>query len=168
MSMFRTMQGAPGVITLFTRPQSRVSDHLFKQLQYYSKPFQSKKNPTLLAKIFGERAPKNGSEEDRYTIDLQNTCPTYDQFLTMTSFLSTHKSNFTSFRHAFPPIGKEMKYVGDLKVPERLEYEAMMSKGVNGEEESFVTPLVVDWNQALIASDDEGIERIIQYYKAQV
>lgn len=151
--MIRTLQNAPGAVTLFARTPLPALAALRRQLEAYRTPLASKPRLLVFSRMFGEHALH---EEPRFVVDESVGAPTYDQFRTIAGFLDANKGNGRAFRAAFPTY-RELKYVGDLHVPSEKEYEKVKAE--------FVGPLVVDWEHAVVANDEGGVDKVVEFYK---
>lgn len=165
--MFRTVQNSASTITLFHNLRLKLSELLYH----------------LLDKVANDSLLKVA---DRIYFDIAaNQMPTYDQFLTIASNVPTDDTYQQGvLRAAFPLLSdktgpctldpkKKILVKGALMFNEgeyKLIHEAFNKAQENPElpdqaSELFNAPLVVDWDKALIANDEEGLKRLLKEYE---
>ncbi len=186
MSMFKTIQSNPGVITIFHNVHSQLSKSLLTKLQQSAKPYHqqvSSKHQSILSKVLhGNSDSESKSPLEKYTIEQINSgFPTYDQLKLIKSFVNSHPSSKTTFIDVFPKfidpkvlesLNGANKYnfnISDLKIPDEMEiiellntdYERLLKDGW------FKPPLVIDWDNSLIANNEFTLDRILKHYSAE-
>lgn len=170
MSLFRSLQSSPAIITIFHNAKVPALARIYASLEksYY----------------------QLNEDKNKFEIDLMaKQMPTYDQFRQIYSNCvhgdrcqGVLKSVFPllndKFSHnddstvTFKSLG--IRHNGGFKIFSENEYnhiheafEEFVSKE-NPEidpNELFKAPLLIDWDQNLIANDEEGLEMILQKYK---
>ncbi|SGZ49074.1 CIC11C00000003095 [Sungouiella intermedia] len=172
MSLFRSLQNSPATISIF---------------HYAKQPASAKVYATLEKAYFRYNENKN-----QFQIDLNaKKMPTYDQFKDIYSHAVHGEAAKTVIQTCFPLLSDKktsslaehfttFKSLGvktdrGFKIFSENEYVAIQeafSQLVNESEpeidptELFRAPLVVDWDQNLIACDEDGLETILAKYKA--
>lgn len=170
MSLFRTLQISPATITIFHNAKVPASAALYK----------------LLDRSYFEL----NNDKNQFHVDLMaNQMPTHDQFTTIFNQCLHTQSDKQLLTACFPflnprtqskkstkvtvksPLGAH----GNIKLFSEGEY-AMVYEAFNslaGQEnpevspsELFLAPLVVDWDQNLIANDELSLSQILQKYNA--
>lgn len=174
MSLFRTLQNQPATISIFHNAKIPLSNKLYNALKLaYNKQLQAYSQP-------------------KFEINLmKDTIPTYDQYMIFINqcLKDNHSKNslhncypFLSDRrkHFYETLGQSITIKGvdfhdKIFTPE--EY-AMIHETFNtiqqlGESqrdvlpsEVFKAPLVVDWDQNLLATDEAGLRKILEKYSA--
>ncbi|CAN3359636.1 hypothetical protein DICA3_D05512 [Diutina catenulata] len=165
--MFRTVQNSASTITLFHNSRSKLSESLYH----------------LLDKVANDSSSKVA---DRIYFDIAaNQMPTYDQFSTIASNVPTDDTYQQGvLRAAFPLLSdktgpctldpkKKISVKGASMFNEgeyKLIHEAFNKAQENPElpdqaSELFNAPLVVDWDKASIANDEEGLKRLLKEYE---
>ncbi|CDK25909.1 unnamed protein product [Kuraishia capsulata CBS 1993] len=170
MSMFKSLQSMPGVITLFHSPNVKASSDVLKVLQKATTSLESSpKSQGFLSKIFGGNSSKGVKPASRYQLDVASTFPTPDQFLFIKGTISTHPDCKAAFKSAFPKWGETLERARDV---ENLPTQSAVEKQTAGKTldelvalKLFNPPLVVDWDNQLIASDVEGLTKVLEHYK---
>lgn len=188
MSMFKTLQNNPGVITIFHNAQSQLSKTLLTNLQRSAKPFhqqESSQHQSLFNKILhGKSDSESKTPREKYLIEeVDSGFPTYDQLKMIKSFVKTHPSSKSTFIDVFPKFidekalnsqntGGKDKYninISDIKIPDELDtielintdYRKLLQDGW------FKPPLVIDWDNNLIANNEFTLDRILKHYRAE-
>lgn len=164
-------------ISFFHDPHSTASQNLLGKLTRLSELPRNSAAPGqhLLA------VPAN-----RFVVDLQDSkIPTYHQYCLIHDSLAMHPENALAFEKVFPIIvdqkthtlckktamitKKQQKFVGDLELFSELEYK-MIEDAFNKQgqrsllEGVFNAPLIVDWENSLLATTDQGLHRIMTNY----
>lgn len=146
----------------------------FKSNNALNKPIQIKTNSK---KILNDGSSSKVSTSDylkgrqfRYTLDISTIPPTPEQFQFISSILQTHPICKKSFIHAFPNFTKDMNHVSDTDgIPKTVqEIQKIFNNKSLQEldlENYFKTPLVVDWENELIATNEKDVEKILDNYK---
>ncbi|OWB80372.1 hypothetical protein B5S32_g4641 [[Candida] boidinii] len=146
----------------------------FKSNNELNKPIQIKTNNK---KILNDGSSSKVSTSDylkgrqfRYTLDISTIPPTPEQFQFISSILQTHPICKKSFIHAFPNFTKDMNHVSDTDgIPKTVqEIQKIFNNKSLQEldlENYFKTPLVVDWENELIATNEKDVEKILDNYK---
>ncbi|WEJ97290.1 hypothetical protein PSN45_004840 [Yamadazyma tenuis] len=172
--MFKTLQNSPSTISIFHNAKIPMSNKLYGIL--------SKANYKL------------NEDKSKIILDLmENTLPTYDQYSLIVNNCLRDNYSKNVVASCFPfikgstenkvgqdrvtvnaPIGLQRLSGSGLKVFNEGEY-AMIVEAFNGIEQSdstevsasavFAAPLVVDWDQNMIANDEHGISNILNKYK---
>lgn len=166
--MFRTVQSAPGIITLFN--SSKGSSKLLKTLQLASQPTShptqegiSEKPRSLWSYV--TKGKEESHHEPKFVVEeLVGLFPTYDQLKLMKSCALADKGDqFHVFSSVFP------KFVdGDsIRLPDEQEsdvdfrtqsFDFLVKDGI------FKPPLVVDWEQGKLANDEGSLQRLLKAY----
>lgn len=142
---------AKPILTLFHNPSSSLSNHLLHRLA----------KPT-----------------SRYILDVRhNKLPLYQTYkFVHEECMNVHPQNARGFEHVFPAFlrstghtfcnaqvkrqAKQKQFVGDIDSVSEEEY---IDK-VKGATESLLVPFVVDWENKLVAVDDDGLDKIMANY----
>lgn len=114
--MFRTLQHAPSVITLFHSPTSKLSQKLLTQLE------------------LAQDTTAHRSGEYRFALDKCTALPTQEQFEYLNNNINESKNAFNT---AFP----------------------------KGTLDSFVPPLVVDWDRNRLATTESDLESLLKTFR---
>lgn len=170
MSLFRSLQNSPATISIFHNAKVPASARIYANLEkaYY----------------------KLNEDKNQFQIDLNaKQMPTYDQFKDVYSqavhgeeakhvlqdcypLLSDRKSADHNNTTTFKSLGVNTDR--GFKVFSQNEYEKIheaFTQLVNEAEPDidpsglFKAPLIIDWDQNLIASDEEGLDAILAKYK---
>ncbi|KAI5949431.1 hypothetical protein KGF54_005666 [Candida jiufengensis] len=176
MSLFRTLQSSPATITLFHNSKLPLSNKIYD----------------ILNKTY-ETLPEKPKYD--FQIDLmKNKMPTYDQYqIFINKFLKSEQSK-SILHNCFPFLndrqstnlydsnGKTTTIKGidwSNKIFTKHEYELIyetFNKLINDENNKsidtnpadiFKAPLVVDWDQDLLANDEETLKTILSKYTNQ-
>ena len=169
MSLFRTLQNSPATISIFHNKKIPSSSHLYKILS---------------------RAYENlNKEKFQFQLDvMENRMPTFDQYQYIISNSLRSRMTNDVLRECFSLL-KDDSSAGDtqvetdntiLKTKEKkspsftegeynLFYDAFnkLLESSNPDVDSaaiFKAPLVVDWDQVLIANNEEGVSTILSKY----
>ncbi|KAH3685997.1 hypothetical protein WICPIJ_002996 [Wickerhamomyces pijperi] len=173
MSMFRTLQSNPGVITLYkTTLASRnlelltfLKNHQRKQHQSIENSDNDNKNPSSSSSIWdkinsglgGESSRDSGFNYELEVVD-NETYPTYDQTKLIFSFDNNDKPEISQvLKQAFPKFEKSLR-TETWQIPEEQQLRSL--------KDWFEAPLVVDWDKGLVASDIAGLKKIVDEYKS--
>lgn len=162
MSLFRTLQNSPGVISIFTD----------------ARPVSAKVYQTL-----NKAYEKLNSEKDKFQLEVaENRMPTYDQY----KLLVTNDKNKLVLDKCYPLLHDR-----ELDIPQTLKqtgihYSTIKGLGPNmfneGEysmiyeafealekekirQSIFKAPLVVDWDHNVVANDVEGLKTLLKQYE---
>ncbi|CCG25121.1 hypothetical protein CORT_0G04440 [Candida orthopsilosis Co 90-125] len=175
MSLFRTLQSSPATVTLFHNSRIPLSNELYK----------------ILNKTYDSLPEKPKYD---FQIDLmKNQMPTYEQYqIFVNKFLKTDQAKKT-LHDSFPFLnerstdlldshGKKVTIKGidwSNKVFSQSEYQKIydtFNKLVENENDHsvdtnpaqiFKAPLVVDWDQDLLAGDQETLKALLAKYVDQ-
>lgn len=172
MSFFRTLQHSPATISIFHNNKVPLSNELYQSLHksYF----------------------KLNDDKSQFEVDLMaNKMPTYDQFLLITSSCLKDKASKRTLKRCYPFMnGKQPSETKNrITVESPIRTDNFDSNGINifseGEyamiydsfnnlveskepdvnpSEIFQAPLIIDWDQCLIAADREGLTNILQKY----
>lgn len=180
--MLKTIQNNPGVITIFHNSKSQLSQSLLSTLKKSAKPYhkelESSKNQSIFSKLFyGKSDDESKSPQVKYNIEqIDSGFPTYDQLKIIKSFVKIHPGSKSTFLQAFPKfiepnaINKGFAAnISDLKIPDESEtiellntdYGKLLKDGI------FKPPLVIDWDNQLLANNEITLERILRHYRAE-
>ncbi|GMG19713.1 unnamed protein product [Ambrosiozyma monospora] len=156
MSLLKSLQSIPAVITIFHSPNSPLSSKLLSELNKHVEVTARK--PTKDSSIFGMRGYFAGEKAVpfRYTVDVTEKLPTKDQFDYIKSTLSVHPTFKNIFKKVFPTVTSSLDKASDLQA---VDFSSL--KSLNG---TFNPPLVVDWEHKLIASDEKSLKKILDQY----
>lgn len=172
MSLFRSLQNSPATISIFHSSKLPESVALYGSL---------------------ERAFYNLNEDkNQFQIDLvTKQMPTYDQFKDINSRCVSSEAAKHVLLRCYPLLADKMTQQKDtlvtmksagirddrgIRVFSPSEYEKIhevFDELVNDKEPEFDpahlfrAPLVVDWDQNLIACDEEGLQAILAKYSHQ-
>lgn len=172
MSFFRTLQNSPATISIFHNSKLPLSGELYHVLDkaYY----------------------KLNDDKTKFQVDLMsNKMPTYDQFVLIVNSCLKDQSSKKALKNCYPfmygkksgeetnrttvkpPIRTVDGNSGGVNVFSEGEY-GMIYDTFNKLKESkdpevdasdiFQAPLVVDWDQCLIAGDEDGLSAILKKY----
>lgn len=159
-------------ISFFHNPKLATSGNLLGKLQRFSEL-------PATTKLAGVAGVAGGNK--KFLVDVEDSkLPSYSQYLEIYDFLSMHPENALSFEKAFPMMfdskshtlckrtatsfNKRKIVLGDLEMFNAEEYEIIERAFYNQDNASFNAPLVVDWENSLIATDDKGLDRIMANY----
>lgn len=170
--MFKTLQNTGGVISIFHNKRLPPSVDLLK--------------------ILTQADGKFNKDTEKFIVDrMDSTLPTYDQYVHITHRCLNDTYSKNVLRNCFPfvsgktagPEGKDRVTVkapavigrlssNGLKMFSENEYlmiyqafeEALNSKEFESSE-VFKAPLIVDWEQNMIANDEFGLDNILKKYK---
>lgn len=173
MSLFKSLQNSPATISIFHNNKVSLSNELYRVLDkaYY----------------------KLNEDTNNFQVDLMaNKMPTYDQFLLITNSCLKDKASKQLLQNCYPfmygkksgeinnritvesPIRPDNSGSNGLNVFSEGEY-AMIYEAFNklveekepdvNPSDIFQAPLIVDWDQCLIAADKEGLSSILSKYK---
>lgn len=169
MSLFRTLQNSPATISIFHNKKIASSSHLYKVLN---------------------RAYENLNKEKFYfQLDvMENRMPTFDQYQYIIANTPQSSMNNDVLRACFPLL-KDDSSTEETKVETanaisnvkrkqtpsftegeyNLFYDTFnkILESNNSDVDSaaiFKPPLVVDWDQVLIANNEEGVSTILSKY----
>lgn len=173
MSLFKTLQNSPATISIFHNNKISLSNELYHVLDkaYY----------------------KLNEDKNHFQVDLMsNKMPTYDQFLLVTNSCLKDKASKMVLRNCYPFMyGKKSDETKNkITIESPIRPDNVGSNGINifseGEyamicesfnrfietkepdvnpSDIFQAPLIVDWDQCLIAADNEGLSNILKKYK---
>lgn len=164
--MFRTLQNQPSVILIFHNQKLKASQALYQVV---------------------EKLTSKAPLADKVYLDLvTNKMPTYDQFSTIVSNVPTDDSyGQRVLRQAFPLLSDKHSEKGTTHTtikgaPQMFnegEYNIIRdtfdkiengaASEVSDPEELFTAPLVVDWDRATIANDEEGLKKMLSLYEKE-
>lgn len=172
MSLFRTLQNSPAIISVFHNGENASSARVY----------------SVLEKAYN----RLNNEKNQFQIDLvTKQMPTYDQYKDIYTNCGNNANTKRVLETVFPLLKDTLqatagKFVttksigtstsGGLKVFSPNEYEHIHSAFLELVSQSkpdvlpsklFTAPLVVDWDQNLIAADEEGLEAILAKYEDQ-
>jgi len=187
MSMFKTIQNYPGIITIYHNAQSSLSKTLLSKLQQSNKPYHQQKttkDQSIWDRIInGNADAENKSPQEKYTIEeIKSGFPTYDQLKLIKSFVNTHPSSKDTFIEVFPRFINERAAmdavaarsikkinISDIKIPEEDETLILIQQGNDYllQNNWFRPPLIVDWDNSLIANNESTLDRILKHYSAE-
>lgn len=173
MSLFKTLQNSPATISIFHNAKVPTSARVYANLEkaYY----------------------KLNENKNQFQIDLNaKQMPTYDQFKDIYLQFVHGEDSKTVLQSCYPLLSDKKTKESDqkyttikslgvktdrgFKVFSQHEYEniheAFLSLVNEAEPEIdpsqlFRAPLLVDWDQKLIACDEEGLQAILAKYKAE-
>lgn len=170
MSLFKTLQNSPATISIFHNARVPALAKLFPHLEkaYY----------------------QLNDKKDLFQLDMNaKKMPTYDQFKTIYSNCVRGDRCQTVLKQCFPLLNDKftlsehssvtVKSLGirhdrGFKIFSQNEYDHIheaFNKYINEENpeidpnELFLPPLLIDWDQNLIASDMDGLKLILKKYK---
>lgn len=180
--MFKTIQNNPGVITIFHNTKSKLSQSLLSKLQQSAKPYhkepESSKTQSIFSRIiYGNSDDASKTPQLKYNIEeVDSGFPTYDQLKIIKSFVKIHPASKSTFLQAFPKfVDPNVAHKGfsvnisDLQIPDESEtielintnYDKLIEDGI------FKPPLVIDWDNQLLANNEITLERILRHYRAE-
>lgn len=172
MSLFRTLQHSPATITIFHNNKLAPSNELYHALDkaYY----------------------KLNEDKNQFQVDLMSfKMPTYDQFLLITNSCLKDKASKKTLQNCYPFMyGKKSNETRNritVESPTRpdnfdpnginifsegeytMVYESFnklieVKKPDVNPSDIFQAPLIMDWDQCLIAADNEGLSNILKKY----
>ncbi|CUM66547.1 uncharacterized protein PRCAT00004216001 [Priceomyces carsonii] len=167
MSLFRSLQNSPATISIFHNGKLPASAKIYKLLDNAYFKLNDKKN--------------------KFQIDLmQDKMPTYDQYVLLSQKFLKDKASKDTLKQCYPlfsdrktsgpddVIIKGVQPSSGLKVFNEGEY-SMIYDAFNTlitkddadikAEDIFRPPLVVDWDQNLLANDEKGLNHILEKYQ---
>lgn len=170
--MFKTLQSSPSTITIFHNNKVSLLNKLYG--------------------ILNKASTKVNKDESKILIDvMSNSIPTFDQYDTIAHTCLKDNYSKNALSTCFPFLGgkKDYKLGQDrttIKSPMELgknfngfklfneaEYAKIVEVFLQLEEghesgvdsaEIFLPPLVIDWDQSLIANDEFGVNQILKEY----
>lgn len=170
--MFRTLQSSPSTITIFHSNKIALLNKLYG--------------------ILDKAATRINTEEAKIHIDVMaNTIPTFDQYDTIAHTCLKDNYSKNALATCFPFLGGKKEYkIGQdrttinspmilghssngLKLFNEAEYAKIVDVFLQLQDardsevdpsEVFLPPLVVDWDQSLIANDEFGVNTILKQY----
>ena len=172
MSFFRSLQNTPATISIFHNAHVPTLARVYASLEraYY----------------------KLNDDKNLFQIDLMaKAMPTYDQFKMIHSQCVHSEESKNALKTVFPLLNDKLTKSDDacvtfkalgvnnergFRVFSQNEYEKIheaYTELVNQKEPEidpslvFRAPLLVDWDQNLIASDEEGLDHILQKYRLE-
>ncbi|GEQ68269.1 hypothetical protein JCM33374_g1936 [Metschnikowia sp. JCM 33374] len=172
MSFFRSLQNTPATVSIFHNARVPTSAHVYANLEraYY----------------------KLNDDKNQFQIDLvAKEMPTYSQFKMIYSQCVHSEQSKNALKAAFPLLNDKLTMSKDaritfkalgmnnergLRVFSENEYEKIheaYTELVNQKEPDFDpslvfrAPLLVDWDQNLIACNEEGLDLILQKYRPE-
>lgn len=170
MSLFRTLQSSPATISIFHNPNVPALARLYKLVQNAS--YQINDSDT------------------HFVLDLaKNQMPTYDQFRLLSRQFTHNSAEKNILRECYPFLSNKRLQNGgssvtiaspinsNLNIFSEAEYQ-MVHEAFNHAveandpelkpEDIFAAPLVVDWDQNLLAASEEGVMAILSKYRSGV
>lgn len=147
-SLSRSAAAQP-IVTLFHKSNSKLSNHLLDRL----------------------------SSNSRYTLDVRtNKLPLYRTYrFVHEECMNIHPQNAKAFEAVFPSLlasnhlfcdhevknnAKNKQFVSDLDLKSEAEYIEKLSSHTIAD----LQPFIIDWENRLLAFNDEGLDRIMQNY----
>ena len=177
MSLFRTLQNSPATITIFHNPKLRTLATLYHHLEQAYHHYGESKD-LFLVDLMTNKMPTY----DQF-LTIAQACLKDDTSKTVLRNCFPFMYDLKSIHHEEPRgVTKKLRVGPDWeKMEERLvgikmfsekEY-AMIYDAYNKaveekdipEEDIFRSPLVVDWDQSLIAGDETTLAAILDKYK---
>lgn len=177
INIFRTFKSTPlSKVTIFHNPSSATSNHLLSKLNKFSQL------PCTSNRYLGPTARATTRELGKFSVDLhEDKMPTYEEYLEIHDLLSVHPDNAIAFEKIFPLMydhqsstickksafttKKKQKYLGDLQVFNQQDYKTVEAAfAAEKLDLMFNAPLIIDWENSLLAVDDAGLDRIMANY----
>lgn len=163
MSMFRTLQSNPGIITLYKTTLASRNLELLTYLKTHQRK-QINEDSESTSSLWNKLNQGLGGEGTRdtglnYELDVveNKTTPTYDQTKLIFSFDTSDKPQISDvLKEAFPKFEKSLK-TGVWSIPEEEQLRDL--KGW------FEAPLIVDWDKGNVARDLAGLKQLVDEYK---
>lgn len=177
-SIFRSFKATKPLnrITFYHNPNSAASLYLLEKLNRFSEL------PSTFNRFGGASQTLPPQELGKFSVELKESkIPNYEEYTQVHDFLHMHPENALSFEQVFPVMfdseihtlckktatktNKQQKFLGDLETFSREEYE-MIHNAFKQQPHSniFRAPLVVDWENSLIAVGEKGLDRIMANY----
>lgn len=158
-------------ITLYRDENCKLSEHFLSRLSKFG---QMPKRQV----IDKDTEALSGDTRLKFEIEMQTQLPCYNTYKFLhQECIPVHPQNLKSFERAFPFLFEKKditslnsrlssmrgmkKFIGDVQLLEREEYDLLAKHP-----EFFKGPLIVDWTNNLVATDDEGLDKIITNYVA--
>lgn len=174
MSLFRTLQNSPGTISIF----------------------HNKKLPSLvlLYSILDKAGERINNDTTKFQVDVMtNKMPTFDQFQFLINNCAKDEAAKGFIRNAYPLVNPKKstkeKNSTTIEPPKALRREnwktftegeyAIVYDAFNqlvedidanpehDPSEIFKAPLVVDWDQCIVAGDEHSLEEILDKYRTK-
>jgi hypothetical protein len=142
--MFKSLQHAGGVITLFHDPSSKASSAILQKL------------------VANQPNPRNHGEF-KYSIDTTTSPPTPEQFNFFKDALHMNPVCKKALKMAFPELTQGKDLISDLQSIDAEKLRGMQT--IDGK--MFVPPLVVDWDHKLLAVTERGLNKILDQYNGR-
>lgn len=113
----------------------------------------------LINKLKMNQASNSQNGQFKYTIDVSNNIPTIDQFKFFQNSLHTNPNCKKSFKHSYPDLTHDLNLVKDLQSIDPAKNSELIN--------NFKTPLVVDWDNQLLAYDEKSLNTILDQYNGR-
>lgn len=172
MSLFKTLQSQPATISIFHNAKLPLSNKLYNLLRLaYNKQIQLPEQP-------------------QFEIDvMKDKMPTYDQYLIFVNQCLKDNHSKTSLHKCYPFLSDRRKHYYEslghsvtikgidfhdkIFTPEEYEmihdtFNSIQELGDTQRDvlpsEVFKAPLVIDWDQNLIATDEVALRKLLEKY----
>lgn len=178
LGFLRTFKSRPlAQVTVFHNHNSLKSHQMLSKLNRLAEL------PCTYDRYTGTEPLPSSNEVGKFAVHLKENClPSYQEYLAMHDFLDIHPENGLAFEKIYPIFfqnetlckksasltNKKQKYLADLLVFTAEEYENItkeFKRELKSDSPSvFNAPLIVDWENSLIAVDEKGLDRIMANY----
>lgn len=170
MSLFRTLQSSPATISIFHNPNIPALARLYKLLQNANYQIND--------------------SDSHFTVDVaKNQMPTYDQFRLLSRQFTHNAQQKQTLRECYPFLSDKRSATGsscvtitkpinsNLNIFSEAEYLIVHEAFIHAveandpdlnPEDIFTAPLVVDWDQNLLATSEDDLEAILSKYRVDV
>ncbi|KAH3675537.1 hypothetical protein WICMUC_002626 [Wickerhamomyces mucosus] len=156
MSMFKTLQSNPGIITFYKSSIASKNHDLLHLLKLNQHPKTQDLSTTVQS--FWSRLTKGDESKKssgiRYDLEEieDGRLPTYDQLKLILSY--SNLNNDSIIKQTFP---KFQKINGIYLLPDENKLDDY--------KDWFNPPLIVDWDKSIIAKDLEGLKKLLEPYQ---
>lgn len=178
MSLFRTLQHSPSTITIFHNANVPALAALYRQLEQAYQTYGDSKD-LFTVDLMANQMPTYDQfvtiaqtclKDDASKMVLRNCFPfMYDQRV-----LHQHEPRSVTTKL---PVGTDVEESKEKQVGIRMfseqEYAVIheaFTKAIDNkdvaEADIFCAPLVVDWDQLVIAGDDDGLRAVLKRYES--
>lgn len=170
MSMFKTLQSNPGIITLFHtlgKPSTPLLKTLLSAANPHSSPDFKKEEEGSRRSLWSyiSKGKNEPPQLEKFQVEeIRDALPTYDQLNLLKSFAQSDSEQLKIFTKVFPHfVNPDSKIV----IPEELEsVELGVDKFTElNNQGDFNPPLVVDWEKGHIANDSKTLQHLLKPYR---
>lgn len=158
--MFKSLQNLPGSITIFHSSTNSASNTLLFLLKKHSIAPVTPKAQSFLQRLTNSKSTQSEAPS-LYQIDVSTLPPTKEQYVFIRDSVTQNALNKASILKLFPKLINPEPGFGSM--PSSSEYKLKLEN----DSSNFVPPLVVDWDHSLLATDEQGVQQIIDEFQKQ-